>query len=471
MQTLVAAVVVLGVLIFVHELGHLLAAKSVGIGVYRFSLGLGSPTPLKFTWGETEYAISWVPFGGYVKIASKEEDEQLELAAREGVSPGASPSGMSALEGAPTQRKFREDQYFENKPLPARMLFISAGVIMNFAFAYGLYTYLSARYGRAHDPTTRIAAVDSTGLPVAARPLLDIPYGAEVLRVNGDTITTWDDMEDGILDPSGDRLRLDFAPPVEPVILPIPGSQMADRVGVVQALRPTWDPRIGLVSPGRPAERAGLEVNDVVTAVNGDSIRYWDAFVKAIERSAGDSLVLTVSRGDSVLALAVVPEAVTVRDPVSRKERSVGRIGVGALAPIVRERFGFPGALVDGWHRTVEDAGRVWATLVGFFRGSISPRELGGPILIGQVSGQVASLGIAPFLGFMAIISINLAILNMLPIPILDGGHLLFLIIEGIRGKPLSVTTRTRLSQVGLVVLLAIMVFALANDVMRIIGV
>ena len=174
--TLASALVVLGVLIFVHELGHFWAAKAVGIGVPRFSMGLGPPTRLKWKRGETEYVVSWIPFGGYVKMATAEEDES-----------------MAGLEGGSADHNFPADRLFENKPLWARVVVISAGVTMNAVFAWSAYVLLAATYGRVEDPTTAIAVVDTAGLPAAARPLASLPFGTRILRINGDTVGSWKD--------------------------------------------------------------------------------------------------------------------------------------------------------------------------------------------------------------------------------------------------------------------------------------
>ncbi|HEY2824368.1 MAG TPA: RIP metalloprotease RseP [Gemmatimonadales bacterium] len=447
-----AAIVLLGALIFIHELGHFVAAKSLGMGVHRFSLGLGSPSPLKFTWGETEYAISWIPFGGYVKVASKGDAEQ-------GI--------MGEMEGGAGEREFAPERYFENKPIWARLIFVTAGVAMNLMFAFAAYTMLAKVYGQTEDPTTRIAAVDTTGLPALARPLAAVPFGATVLKVNGDTVESWGDLTDLVLAPSGDRLRFDFAPPVDPVILPIPATRESDRAGVVRALIPLWEPRIGVVAPGHPADRAGLRINDVIVTAAGDSVRYWQQLVQAIESRVGDSLVLGVRRGDATLRIAMVPQGEEVRDIPNGTRRTVGRVGIGPLITPRTTTFSLGRSLVEGGRHTWGDLSRFWLTLKSYAVGQASPKDLASPILIGQVSGEMARLGLAPFMAFMAFISVNLAGLNILPIPLLDGGHVLFLLIEGARGKPLSLNLRMRLSQIGLVILLAIAGIAIANDVIR----
>ncbi|MBI4501063.1 MAG: RIP metalloprotease RseP [Gemmatimonadetes bacterium] len=450
--TIAAAVLVLGVLIFVHELGHFMAAKAVGVGVPRFSLGLGPVSPIRWRRGETEYVLSWVPFGGYVKMATAEEPEE---------------GGLAALEGGDSEEQFPPGKLFENKPLWARIVVIVAGVTMNAVFAWLIYTMLAATYGKIEDPTTTIAQVDTAGLPEAARALASTPFGSRVVRINGDTMSSWDDITGAILDPRSAELRFDFAPPAPPVVtVPIPGANSEDRIRVAAALHRMWEARIAMVAPGRPAEKAGLQPQDLVVGANGDTVRYWEEFVRAIEGRAGDTVVLAVRRGDTVLHLPVVPAAEETSDPVTGK-RVVGRIGVGQGLQPRRVRYGPLAAVAEGGRQTAEDAGKVWFAVKGLVTGQVSARELGGPILIGQLSGQFVRVGLDAFLRFIAFFSVNLAILNLLPVPVLDGGHLVFLIAEGIRRKPLSVKLRLRLSQFGMALLIAVMLLALTNDVRR----
>ncbi len=453
--TIGAAVVVLGVLIFVHELGHFAAAKAVGIGVHRFSVGMGPITPVRFRRGETEYVLSWVPFGGYVKMATGEEDEH---------------AGMEALEGGSADPVFPPEKLFENKPLWARILVISAGVLMNALFAWAAYAALAVTYGRVEDPTTAVAAVDATQLPGAAEALASVAFGSKIARINGDTMASWNAIQEAILDPRSDRLRIDFVERSDPIILHIPGTNTTDRVGVVRALRPLWEARVGYVAPGRPAAAAGLETGDLVVRANGDSIRYWDEFVKAIEGRSGSTVVLSILRDGETLDVPVVPAEEEVRDMVTGEVRNVGRIGVGQGLEPRRVRFGVAGGIVEGGRETLSAVAKVWFALKGLVLGHLSPRELGGPILIGQLSGQFARVGLDAYLRFMAFFSVNLAVLNLLPIPVLDGGHLVFLLIEGVRGKPLALRLRLRLSQLGMVILLGIMALAVTNDLLRLVG-
>ncbi len=454
MLTLAAFVFVLGVLIFVHELGHFLAAKAVGIGVPRFSIGFGPPTPIRFHRGGTEYRVSWIPLGGYVKMASKEEQE-----------------AMGALEGGDVEEEYPPEKLFENKPLAARILVISAGVAMNAIFAWLVYFLLSLAYGRAEDPTTRIAGFDEQLLPAAARDLADLPFGTQIIRVNGDTAASLNVIREAILDVRSEQLRFEFAGGLDPIVIHIPGTDADARVRLHDALVPLHEARVSMVAVGKPAATAGMEPGDLVVRMDGDTIRTWYEMVSVIEPAAGDTIHLTVQRADTLLELAVVPELETVRDPVTGESREVGRIGIaGPEVEPIRVEFSFAGAVSEGVRLTWQDASRVLYTLWGMVTAKISPRELGGPIYIGQVSGQIAQAGFLPLLFFMAFLSVNLAVLNLLPIPVLDGGHLIFLFVEGVRGQPLSLKTRLRLTQVGLFVLLGIMVFALTNDLFRVIG-
>lgn len=450
-MTLGAALIVLGVLIFVHELGHFWAAKAVGIGVPRFSLGLGPTTPLKWKRGETEYVVSWIPFGGYVKMATAEEDES-----------------MAALEGGSAEHAFPPERLFENKPLWARILVISAGVTMNALFAWLCYVVLAVSYGRVEDPNTRVAAVDSASLPGAAAGLRVLPFGTQITRINGDSMASWNDVVEAVLDPTRNRLEFEFAG-AAPVVVDIPGMDTDRRVAVLTAMHRQIEPRVGLVVPSRPAARAGVAIGDLVLTAGGTPVRYWDQFVKAIESRPGDTVSLELRRRDSLLTVSVVPLAEEVRDE-SGQTRRVGKIGVGPQMETRYVRFGPVSALAEGVRRTLSDVGKVWFALKGLVLGRLPLRELGGPILIGQLSGQFARAGFDAFLSFMAFFSVNLAILNLLPVPVLDGGHLVFLLAEGVRGKPLSLKFRLRLSQAGMALLFAIMALALSNDVLRLLG-
>jgi len=447
--TILAAVIVLGVLIFVHELGHFLAAKSVGIAVLRFSFGFGPLTPLRFTWGETEYCVSWVPLGGYVKMAGLEDE-----------------GAAGDVEGPREQVEVAPERTFDAKPLWARIFVISAGVLMNGLFAVCVYTGLTMVYGVAEDNTTTVGEVVASDLPLGASSLADIRPGERIIRIGDDTITGWRDVQKAFLMSVETPMRLTVTGHDRPVLVDVPLSEQENRAKAFVALQPWHEPVIGDVVPGRPAARAGIQRLDRFLRVAADSVPSWEWLVRKIEQSAGESLAVTLLRGGQEHSVTLVPEAMSVTGP-GGTTRSVGKVGLGPNIPL--QRYGVFGSIGQGFRRAGEAGGLVLFTLKGLVLGQVSPRDLGGPILIGQLSGEAVRLGPDAFLGFMALFSMNLAVLNLLPIPVLDGGHLLFLFIEGIRKRPLSLIQRQRFTQVGFFVLVAIMILALANDVTRVV--
>ncbi|MGH9259451.1 MAG: RIP metalloprotease RseP, partial [Acidimicrobiales bacterium] len=218
---------------------------------------------------------------------------------------------------------------------------------------------------------------------------------------------------------------------------------------------------------GKPAARAGIRPRDRVLRANGDTLRSWSELVRVIRASAGQRLRLDLARDGRELPVTVVPEEQAASDTTGGGPRVYGQIGVQNDVPTTYVRLSPGRALLMGADQTLGMAAAVVGILKGLVTRDVSLREIGGPIAIAQMSGQAARLGVDRFLRFMAFFSVSLAVLNLLPIPVLDGGHLMFLIAEGIRGKPLSVALRTRLSQIGMIVLLGIMALALTNDVLR----
>lgn len=446
MQTLLATIFVLGILIFVHELGHFLAAKSMGVAVHRFSFGLGPKTPLAFRWGETEYCLSWIPLGGYVKMAGLEEEGH-------------------GIEGEAVDAPVAPERTFDSKSLPARVFIISAGVLMNMLFAVVTYAVLAGMYGVVRDPSTTVGQVRDSLLPSGAGHLATLRPGDRLLRINGDTVTGWGDVQEQLLTSSELPIRIEVANRADPVLVDVPLSRQEDRVAVVNALVPWHEPVIGAVTEGRPAAQAGLREGDRIIRARGDTIPAWEVLVRAIESSPGEAVPLTVQRGGDTLALTVTPVAEVVR--TREGERRVGKIGIGPFFP--HEKFGIGGSIVQGFKGAARAGGMVLFTLKGLITGQLSLRDLGGPILVGQLSGEAARAGLDVLFGFMALFSMNLAILNLLPIPVLDGGHLMFMAIEAVRRKPLSLQQRARFTQVGFFILLAIMILAISNDIMRVI--
>jgi regulator of sigma E protease len=351
----VAAVVVLGLLIFVHELGHFLACKRVGVGVLRFSLGFG-PVLFSRRRGDTEYCLSAIPLGGYVKMVGQEDD-------------GSEPD--PATVGQPNS--------FAVKPPWARAFIVVAGPLGNLVFAAVLFSLLFA-----------------TGVPVMTS-------------------------------------------------------------------------KIGGVKEGMPAARAGLLAGDEITAVNGDPVSRWELLSQEIRNSEGAPVVLTISRDGSEQTVTVTPEETEGRT-IFGEPMPIYVIGVEPSDQVITERANPLRALWQGVAKTAELCGLTIVTIIKLFQAVVPASNLGGPLMIMKMAGEQAHQGIPALLYFMAILSINLGVLNLLPIPILDGGHLLFMGIEKILGRPLEIRQREIAQQVGMFLLISLMGFALYNDLHRLVA-
>jgi regulator of sigma E protease len=450
--TIVALIVVLGVLIFVHEAGHFVAAKWAGIYVHRFSLGLGPPIPwLTFRRGETEYTISWLPLGGYVKMASREED-----------------IGSSALEGGAPSVPVPADRVFEAKPIWVRMLVILAGVAMNALFAWAVFAFLAYKNGRQIDPVTIVGRVVEEAVPPEAAALKQIQTGTAIVRINGDSVKSWDEIVSAMVNTPKPEVRIELSDG-STVVLPIHPDALEERLKAAQALQPFRAPVVGQVLPDRPAARAGIQEGDTIVAVNGRPVQQWYDLLELLQSSAGQALKVEVARGGNRLSYDVRPYVDSIPGP-DGKPRPVGRIGVAVGTGFLSEPLNLGQAIGEGGRATIRASTQIFRTVRGLFSGRISGRTVGGPILIGQLAGESARLGLDTFLGFMALISINLAILNLLPIPVLDGGQFLFLLAEAAIRRPLPMKLRERLTTVGLVLILLLMGLAFSNDLRRVFG-
>jgi regulator of sigma E protease len=452
LTTILALIVVLGVLIFVHEAGHFVAAKWAGIYVHRFSLGLGPPIPwLTFRRGETEYSISWLPLGGYVKMASREED-----------------IGSSALEGGAPSAAVPPDRVFEAKPIWKRMLVILAGVTMNALFAWAVFAFLAYKNGRQIDPVTTVGRVVAEGLPSEAAPLQQIASGSRILRINGDTVTSWDEIVSGIANTSAPEVRIELEQG-RTVVLPIHPDALEERIKAAQALQPFRPAVIGEVLPDKPAARAGIRQGDTVVAINGQRVSQWYDLLEVLQAGAGKNLAMTVARRGQRLNFQLRPYTDSIAGP-DGQPKAVGRIGVAVGTDFISEKLNLSQAIAEGGEATARASTQILRTVRGLFSGRISGRTVGGPILIGQLAGESARMGLDTFLGFMALISINLAILNLLPVPVLDGGQFLFLLAEAVIRRPLPLKLRERLTTVGLVLIILLMGLAFSNDFRRLFG-
>lgn len=350
--TIIATIIVLGVLIFVHELGHFLMAKKSKVGVITFSLGFG-PKLLGKKIGETQYQISLVPLGGYVKMVGEEPGEKVppELAAKS----------------------------FSTQPVSKRLGIVFAGPFFNFLFAIVAF-----------------AIVFMVGMPALL-------------------------------------------------------------------------PEVGEVKPDYPAFKAGILKGDRILEANGSPLKRWEDLAQIIHDSSDRPLLLKVERDKKIFQLSVTPQVSTQKN-IFGDEVQVGLIGISPSGNFFTERFdpftAVYKAVIQSWRITELTV----VSIIKIIEGKISVKTIGGPILIAQLAGQQAKAGPLSLIIFMAVISINLVILNVLPIPVLDGWHLLIFLIEGIIGKPVSLKLRERAQQVGIFLIILIMLLVFYNDLSRIIG-
>jgi regulator of sigma E protease len=445
MTTLIAFIAVIGVLIVIHELGHFIVARLSGVGVERFSIGFG-PVLWRYRGPETEYCISAIPMGGYVKMMGDDENP-LEG----GAGPTVDPT-----------------RAFNFKPLLARFLIVFAGPGMNFVLAAVIFALLFMTIGRPVSPATLGRLVDEG--PAAKAGLVQ---GDRVTAVNGRAVQYWDDLLQAVQESRGAPLRITAVGPQgerQVTVTPVPAKARTifgeEKEGWDIGLTPAV---IGEVVAGQPAARAGMQGGDVVLAVAGQPVSSWEELAESIRKRPGQATVFTIRRGAETLTLTVTPVGVKERGP-DGKEVEVGRVGIGGSrgVPSVYVRSNPLRAMWEGAEETVK-----WTklTATGLYKvvvGQLDRSNIGGPIQIAVAAGEQARQGLPNLAFFTAVISVNLALLNLLPVPMLDGGHLLFFVFEAVLGRPLSVRKREVAQQVGFVLLMLLMVYAVYNDLARI---
>jgi len=360
------------------------------------------------------------------------------------------------------------DRMFEAKPVWKRMIVILAGVTMNAVFAWLLFTFLAVKNGRQIDPVTTVGRVVDELLPPEASASTRIPPGTRIVSVNGTTVSTWDEITNAIATTPDPEVRLQLADG-SVVTAPIHPDAIEQRAKAAQALQPYRAPVVGQVLPGRPASRAGVQPGDTITAVNGHPVSQWYDLLELLQKNGARPIEIAVGRADGRRDLRITPYVDSIIGP-DGKPLAIGRIGVAVAGDFRSEPLTLAEAMKEGWRNTVAASTQIVRTVRGLFSGRISKREVGGPILIGQLAGESARMGLDAFLGFMALISINLAVLNLLPVPVLDGGQFLFLLAEAVVRRPLPLKLRERLTMVGLVLIVLLMGLAFSNDLRRLFG-
>ena len=432
LTTLFYFLVTIGVLVFIHELGHFIAAKACRMRVDRFSIGF-PPRAFGKTIGETDYCVSWVPIGGYVKIAGMiDESFDTEFVNHE-----------------PQPWEFR------SKPIWQRMIVISAGVIMNLFLAIAIFWGINFVNGGNFRQTTEIGYI----IPNSAAEKTGFKEGDKILAVNGEKISHWDAIQSAMyVDFVGDDLSIDVERNGNAATIVVPHSLVPDISDATFGFLPSsTEAVIGDVLKNKPAEAAGLKSEDVILSIDHQKVINQFQVTHIIKANAGKKIDFELRRNGNVVQTAITPTPEGMIG-ISIESRYVG--------PIVHEHYGIfeslPKGLDDVYGATKLFINSIWHIIVG--KASFS-KSVAGPVKIAQMATRTAEVGIMSFLGFMALLSISLAVMNILPFPALDGGHLVMLVYEAIFRKPIPHKVQQTVQQAGVLLLLTFMVFVIYNDI------
>lgn len=443
-------IIAIGVLVTVHEFGHFIVARRLGVKVLRFSVGFGMPL---WSWrrrnDETEYVIAALPLGGYVQMLDEREapvpEEELPRA-------------------------------FNRQPLGSRIAIVAAGPVFNFLFAILAYWAVFMVGVDGIKPLVGEVGKDSLAEAGGFR------SGDLITGVDGADTATWnmvflellgrslgsDRVAVSVVDADGDERRreLDFGR--------LPAG--VDRSNLMQVIglgmyRPSLAAVIGSLEPGGAAEQAGMRAGDRIVAVNGRPIGQWEEWVEYVRAHPEQDLHAEVERDGATVSLTVRPQR------VDTEQGSIGRIGAAVRLAAdtaedlrAKERYPAPTALLVAAQRTWDMTWLTARMLVNMVGGEVSASNLGGPIRIAQYAGASADAGTVQFIGFLALISISLGLLNLLPIPVLDGGHLLYYLIELVKGSPLSEQAQAFGQRIGIALLIGVMILAFYNDIVQLLG-
>jgi regulator of sigma E protease len=440
-----------------------MAAKFTGVYAPRFSIGFG-PALWRKRWGETEYVIAALPLGGYVRMASRSDEATsfIEGGGEEGDT-AARPADWDPDAMAPFgPRPIPEHRWFESKPLWQRLVILLAGVTMNAVLALVVCIGLAVFFGRTVITTRVVGAVPAEAQ--AGQGSAALQPGDTVVAVNGARVRHWNDVYRALDASTASTVELTTHRGLARLDVGDPASER--REFVLGALEPFIPAVIDSVVPGRPAARGGLRAGDSVAAVNGTPVRTFSDLVRRISASPGRDLALTVVRPGAAapVQLVVRPDSVENSDSGGGAPRVVGRIMAIPRDVTAREALGPREAVRAGAQQTWNMAGLVLRALRGFATREVSVGQLGGPIAIARASVAAARSGVADFFGLLAFLSINVAIFNLLPVPILDGGQILLNIAEAAKGSPFSDRTREAILKFGLVLIGLIFAVAMFND-------
>ena len=460
----IAPIVVFGLVIFVHELGHFIAAKLVGVYAPRFSIGFG-PALFRMRRGETEYVLAALPLGGYVRMASRHDQESAfleggneETGGLKPEDPGYDPDAMVPFGPRPVP----ESRWFESKSLPARLFIMIAGVTMNVILAFTVLTIQALQLGQAIIPTRVIGRVH----PVATAPALSaLQAGDTIHSINGVAVANWRDVANQFEESEGRTLVI--VTNRGETRLPIGGAGQPSADDINNAIDFYVPPVIGDLLPGSAGIKGGLRGGDTIVTIDHRPVQGWSQLQEIVVPAASKAIPFEVRRGGKTLTFTVTPEAKSRKDPVTKQMVEVGMIGATPADFSTREPIGFTEAVNTGARQTWFTATGIVDLVRELIMRERSVRELGGPIAITRASVAAAQSGFENLFRLIALLSINVAVLNLLPIPILDGGQILINIAESAKGSPFSARTKEYILRVGLVAILLIFAVSTFNDLLN----
>ncbi|MCK9505449.1 MAG: sigma E protease regulator RseP [Porticoccaceae bacterium] len=446
-KTLFFTLVALGVLVTIHEFGHFWVARRCGIKVLRFSIGFGTPFARWYDRKGTEFVLAVLPLGGYVKMVDEREGN---------VDPQDIPYA------------------FNNKSVWQRMAVVSAGPIANFLLAVIAYwvVFMAGVQG--------VAPIVDRVVPGSIADRAGIEPGQEILAVDGEPTPTLQTLGEQLVLRLGEEGTINFRVKYQDSNLSydleaeLNGWQVdtdnPDPIGDIgiELYTPKVLPVADQVMDAEPAAEAGLRSGDRITAMDGIEVSDWAQWVEYVRARPGETIAIEVARGSEKFATQITPKGVTQDDG-----SVIGQVGMSVVIPewpesyLRKTDYGVVGAFGQALHQTWKTTKMVLDSIKKMVTGIISPKHLSGPITIAKVAGASAQYGFTAYLGFLALLSVSLGVLNLLPIPVLDGGHLMYYMVEAVKGSPVSEKIQMAGYRLGLFLVVGLMVIALYNDVMR----
>lgn len=438
-------ILALGILVTVHEYGHFWVARKAGVKVLRFSIGFGKPLVKWYDKHQTEYVIAAIPLGGYVKMLDERVDDVPE----------------------------RERHLaFNNKPVLSRIAVVAAGPIANFLFAI---VALAAMYMVG---VQSVKPVVGSVTPTSIAADAGFQSGDHIIALNDELVHSWQDVTFELMAHLGEP-SLVAKVQDEKGSLAIRTLRLSDwklekqdeapltSVGITP-YRPPLTLQLGYIEEGAAADKGGLQVEDTLVAINGDKLASWQQLVSRVQKSANQDISIDILRDGQPQTLTITPQAKT--SPEGVVQGYLGVVPVMEKWPngyIETRQYGILDSMVLGIRKTYDLIALSFDMIGNLITGQVSVKNLSGPVGIAVSAGNSVSYGLVAFLGFLALISVNLGVFNLLPLPVLDGGHLMYYLIELIRRKPVSEKTQEFGFKIGAALLLALTFFALFNDVSR----